>query len=100
MSDETFKAFERLVASRTSVQQLVDYMKKTDVRDLLPRVTCPTLVIHFSGDLVIPVRLGRGLADAIPGAEFLEVPGVDHADLTSAPEAINAIKDFVARVTS
>ena len=100
MSDDTYRAFERLVASRTSVRQIIDYMKDTDVRDLLPRVTCPTLVIHFSGDLVVPVRLGRSLAEGIADAEFIEVPGTDHADLASAPQAIAAIRGFMARVPS
>jgi pimeloyl-ACP methyl ester carboxylesterase len=95
ISDETYIAFERLIASRESTKQLMQYIKQTDVRELLPELKCPTLVLHFSGDLAIPVRLGRALADAIPNAEFLELRGNDHGDLSSAPEGIKKVRDFV-----
>jgi pimeloyl-ACP methyl ester carboxylesterase len=94
MSDKTFQGFEQLIATRESVRQLVDYMKKTDVRPLLPQIKCPTLVFHFAGDLAVPIRLGRAIAEALPNAEFLEVGGVDHADLSQAPGAIERIRRF------
>ena len=97
MSDETYQSFEQLVATRSSVKQLVEFMKETDVRGLLPQLRCPTLVIHFAGDMAIPVRLGRAMADAIPNAEFLELPGTDHADLSSSPAGIERIKQFTER---
>jgi pimeloyl-ACP methyl ester carboxylesterase len=96
MDAETYQAFERLVATRQSVRQLVDYMKKTDVRSLLPNIRCPVLVIHFAGDMAIPIRLGRALAAGLPNAQFLEVAGIDHADLSQAPEAIQRIREFSA----
>jgi pimeloyl-ACP methyl ester carboxylesterase len=67
-------------------------MKKTDVRPLLPQISCPALVIHFSGDFSVPVRLGRALADALPNAEFLEVSGIDHADLSQSPEGMERVQ--------
>ncbi len=94
MDDETYCGFERLIATRQSVRQLVDYMKQTDVRSLLPGIRCPALVIHFSGDLAIPLRLGRALATALPNAQFLEVAGIDHADLSQSPETIERIRRF------
>ncbi|MFT4872957.1 alpha/beta fold hydrolase [Congregibacter sp.] len=100
MSDEVYKAFERLIATRSSVRQIVEYIKRTDVRDLLPQISCPTLVIHFSGDLAVPVRMGRAMADAIPNAEFVELPGIDHADLSSAPEGLAKVRQFVEMVNA
>ena len=94
MDDETYAGFEKLVASRDSIRQLIAYMKETDVRDLLQGVKCPSLVIHFSGDLAIPIRMGRAIAEALPGAEFLEVGGIDHADLSQAPEAVERLRTF------
>jgi pimeloyl-ACP methyl ester carboxylesterase len=94
MDDKTYQGFERLIATRQSIRQLVDYMKKTDVRPLLPHITSPVLVIHFAGDLAIPIRLGRALAAALPNAQFLEVVGIDHADLSQSPEAIAVIRQF------
>jgi hypothetical protein len=40
------------------------------------------------------------MADAIPNAEFLELPGTDHADLTSAPAGIEKIRQFAESVSA
>ena len=42
-------------------------------RPILPTITVPTLVIHAREDPVVPVQLGRYLADDIPDARYLEV---------------------------
>ncbi|MDX1736053.1 MAG: alpha/beta hydrolase [Halioglobus sp.] len=96
MDDKTYQAFENLCATRQSIRQLVEYMKQTDVRPLLPHIHCPALVIHFGGDLAVPVRLGRAVAEGLPNAEFLEVSGIDHADLSQSAEGIARIRQFVA----
>ncbi len=49
-----------------------------DVRDLLPRVSVPTLVIHSARDEVIPFDLGRQLAREIPNAELLKLDSRNH----------------------
>lgn len=98
MDDDTYRGFEKLIASRDSIRQIVDYMKKTDVRPLLPEIKCPALVLHFGGDLSVPIRLGRAVADALPNAEFLEVSGVDHADLSQSPEAVERVRQFARSV--
>jgi pimeloyl-ACP methyl ester carboxylesterase len=97
MSDDTYKSFERLLAGRDSMRQLVEYMKTLDVRDIATKISCPCLVIHFSGDMAIPARLGRALADSLPDSKFLEVAGIDHSDLAKAPDAVSAIKDFISK---
>lgn len=75
--------------------QIVNYMKTLDVRPILKSITCPTLVIHFTGDLAVPVRMGGYLADKIPNSKFLEMAGVDHCDLGNAPEAISEIETML-----
>ncbi len=94
IDDDTYKSMERLMGSRATLRQLVAMMAEIDVRALLPDIRAPTLVIHFSGDLAIPIRLGRYLAENIPDAEFLEVNAVDHADLSQSPQAIERIRGF------
>ena len=94
MDDKTYQGFEKLIGTRDSIRQIVEYMKKTDVRPLLPQISRPALVIHFSGDLSVPVRLGRAVADAIPNADFLEVSGTDHADLSQSPEGMERVQQF------
>ncbi len=78
------------------MKQIVSYMKTLDVRPLLEKVTSPTLIIHFTGDLAVPIRMGRYLHSHIAGSESLEIAGVDHCDLANSPDAINKIKAFLA----
>lgn len=94
IDDETYVAMERLIGPRQTVRQLVEMMIDTDVRALLPDVHRPALVLHFVGDLAIPIRLGRALAEGLPDAEFFEVNAVDHADLSQSAEAIARIRAF------
>jgi DNA-binding SARP family transcriptional activator/class 3 adenylate cyclase len=49
-----------------------------DIRDVLPSIRVPTLVMHRSGDPIVPVGHGRYLADRIRGAEYVEIPGANH----------------------
>jgi class 3 adenylate cyclase len=49
-----------------------------DVRDVVPAVNVPTLVVHRTGDRICNVENGRFLAANIPGARYLELPGDDH----------------------
>ncbi len=94
ISDEAYQAIEKLIASRQSIKQLIDYMKSVDVRDYLPRLRVPVLILHITGDLAIPIRLGRALAEEIPQARFVEINGSGHADISRTPEAVAAIKQF------
>jgi class 3 adenylate cyclase len=61
-------------AARSCWQAFVD----ADVRDVLPDVRVPTLVMHAGGDRMIPVAQAHALAARIPGARFVELPGADH----------------------
>lgn len=70
--------YERLSASRDSLEDLLELTLHMDVREALPQVTAPTLVVHRTGDRVVPVELGHEAAERIPGARMLEQPGEDH----------------------
>jgi len=50
---------------------------ESDVRDLLPQITVPTLVLHREASRFVPSSHGRYLAEHISGARYVEVPGVD-----------------------
>jgi hypothetical protein len=59
--------------------QLVDaQVVKTDMRDLLPKISVPTLVVHYRNDRMIPFEAGRELAARIPGARFVPLEGDAH----------------------
>ena len=74
-------------------------MLRTDVRDLLPLIHVPTLVMHRRGYRVQPAELSRYVADHIEGSRFVEVPGGD-ADIVfdATDECIQVIRDFVAEI--
>jgi len=55
---------------------LVD--RDIDLRDILPSIRVPTLVLHREGDLAVSVEHGRYLAEHIPGAELQVMPGDNH----------------------
>jgi class 3 adenylate cyclase/pimeloyl-ACP methyl ester carboxylesterase len=74
-----FGMYARAAASPRMVQALVEVVEQIDIRDVLPSVRVPTLVLHVDGDRVIPVEGGQQLADGIPGARFVDFLGIDHA---------------------
>ena len=49
-----------------------------DIRDVLHAIRVPTLVLHRTDDGVVPVEAGRYLAEHIPNAKYVELPGADH----------------------
>jgi pimeloyl-ACP methyl ester carboxylesterase len=57
---------------------LMDLYREMDVRAILPAIDVPTLVLHRKDDRMISVEQGRYLAEAIPGARHVELPGNDH----------------------
>jgi pimeloyl-ACP methyl ester carboxylesterase/class 3 adenylate cyclase len=69
--------FERSAASPHMARTLIQMVTETDVRDLLPSVRVPTLVLHREEEFV-PVEGARHMADRIPGARLVVLPGADH----------------------
>jgi class 3 adenylate cyclase len=70
--------YERLAASPGTVTRMFDFMAGFDARQVLPTITAPTLVLHRAGDRWTPPGHGRYLAEHIPGAHYVELPGSDH----------------------
>jgi hypothetical protein len=68
---------QRSAASPGMARQLLDMISRTDLRAVLPTIRVPTLVIHMSGDRVVPIELGREVAVLIPGARFIAYDGAD-----------------------
>jgi pimeloyl-ACP methyl ester carboxylesterase len=68
-----------------------------DVRDVLPVIRVPALLLHRSGDWVMPVEGARYVAACIPSARLVELPGLDHLPFVGDQEAIlNEIERFVS----
>jgi pimeloyl-ACP methyl ester carboxylesterase len=68
---------ERSSASPGAAQTLLRMNHAIDVRQVLPTIGVPTLVLHRTGD-VINVEHGRYMARHIRGANYVEFPGMDH----------------------
>jgi class 3 adenylate cyclase len=70
-----------------------------DVRNVLPTIGVPTLVLHRTGDLDSNVAEGRYIAERIPGAKFVELPGVDHMPWAGNQEdIIDEIEEFLTGI--
>lgn len=103
--DERFRQwyakFLRLSAGPITVINLLRMYSQIDVSTILPTIHIPTLVLHRAGDLAIEVEQGRYLAQHIPGAKLVELPGEDHLWWVGDTEAIvNEIEEFVTGTRS
>jgi pimeloyl-ACP methyl ester carboxylesterase len=94
---EWFAGIERAAASPGSVRALMRANYNIDVRHLLPTIQVPTLILHRAGDKLVPVSAGRYLAEHIPGAKYVEIPGSDHLVLDQETQDIIAdeIEEFI-----
>ena len=70
--------FERSACTPKMAVEIMRRNSEIDVRPTLSTITAPTFVIHTVGDPVVPVALGRYLAEHIPEARLLELPGAFH----------------------
>jgi pimeloyl-ACP methyl ester carboxylesterase/DNA-binding CsgD family transcriptional regulator len=87
-SDEQAGWLDDLQARATSTDNAVRARAgrmDADVRDLLPELTVPTLVVHARGDRMIDFSLGRELAARIPGARLVSLDSDNHITLADEP---------------
>ncbi|MEV6348336.1 alpha/beta fold hydrolase [Actinoplanes sp. NPDC051851] len=73
-----FRRYQRDSAPAATAAAMLAMAYRVDVRDLLPRVSAPTLVVHRERDRAAPLAEGRRLAEGIPGARFEVLPGRSH----------------------
>jgi class 3 adenylate cyclase len=74
-----FAKLERLSASPGAFKAYMALNAMIDVQSILPTIRVPTLALHRSDDMLVPVARGRDLAARIPTAKYIEYPGADHA---------------------
>ena len=78
-----------------SMSTALEVMAGTDLRDVLPRVAVPTLLVWGELDARSPLSVARQFEDAIPDAELVVIPGVGHVSNLEAPELFNdAVRGF------
>lgn len=92
-------SYLRMGASPGAAVALTNMNAQIDVRAILPGIQVPTLVIHRQGDRCLRIEEGRYLADRIPGAKFVELPGADHLPFVGDQAAvIDEIQEFLTGV--
>lgn len=100
-SAEQFEWFNELCRRTTLPEiaaRLLAARGEVNVRELLPLVRAPTLVLHARHDEIVPFESGKYLAAEIPQAEFLQLDSRNHILLAGEP-AWERFKDAVLEFT-
>ncbi|QTE31017.1 alpha/beta fold hydrolase [Pengzhenrongella sicca] len=83
---DIWRALARTVGARVFLDQQRAVMGRVDVRELLPTINCPTVVIHGADDRFIPREMGEECGAAIPGAQSVVINGAGHFLSRSSPK--------------
>lgn len=85
---EDMAAYLRAAASPGAVRAVMQMNREIDVRAVLPAVRIPTLILHRIGDRNIRIEHARYMAERIPIARLVELPGDDHVPWVGNSDAI------------
>ncbi len=89
----------RMGASPGAAVALTKMNAEIDVRNVLPTIRVPTLVIHRSGDMCLKVEEGRFVASRIPACKYVELGGIDHLPFVgNQDEILDEIEEFLTGV--
>ena len=94
--------YERLSASPGAAASLFQMMAEMDIRDILPNIQAPTLVVHREHHPAVPIEGARYLAENIPGARFVALPGTDALPYTptGGDDVLDEVEEFLTGVRS
>jgi 3-oxoadipate enol-lactonase/4-carboxymuconolactone decarboxylase len=84
-------------ASFAYVDAIRDLLARLDLSRTVPRVTVPVLLVYGTGDRLVPAEQGRRLAEAIPAAELVEIPGGSHWSTALAEETVRRAAGWISR---
>jgi pimeloyl-ACP methyl ester carboxylesterase len=102
-ADDAFKrrlaAYFRRSASPAVGAAFLRMNTQADLRAVLPTIRVPALVIHRTDDRDVNVEEGRWIASQIPGARYVELPGIDHVPwVGNQDEVLDEIEEFLTGV--
>ncbi len=93
---EWFARYGRMAASPGAAAALFRSFRDTDIRHVLPTIRVPTLIIHRTDDTLVQVEHSRYMAERIPGAKLVELPGEDHLWwFGDQDEIVDEIQEFL-----
>ncbi len=96
---EWWSTYLRMGASPGAAVALTQMNAEIDVRHVLASIRVPSLVIHRRDDQCLKVEEGRFVAQRIPGARFVELPGNDHLPFVGDQDAIlDEVEEFLTGV--
>ena len=96
---EWWLKFARLAVSPGAAVALARMNLDLDVRHVLPAIRVPALVLGRTGDRVVEIERVRDLAEHIPGARFIELPGIDHIPWYGDADALaDEVEEFLTGV--
>jgi DNA-binding CsgD family transcriptional regulator/pimeloyl-ACP methyl ester carboxylesterase len=87
-SPEQLQWFNELCTKCTVAEvagELLEARAEIDIRELLPQVRTPTMILHARNDEVVPIAEGQRLATEIEGAQFIELDSRNHVLLAHEP---------------
>jgi pimeloyl-ACP methyl ester carboxylesterase len=75
--------------NRTGFLAMMWSSAEADLRDVLPRISVPTLVLHGDRDVRSPLEVAHALHSAIPASKLVVLPGIGHVSPVEAPDLFN-----------
>jgi class 3 adenylate cyclase/alpha-beta hydrolase superfamily lysophospholipase len=98
MDPRVLARYERLAIAPSAVGAIFRQQYATDVRALLPTISTPTLIAHTAENAFLPFAHSRYLAEHIPDAQLIEIPGADVIVIPNTPAGrilLEEIEEFV-----
>jgi pimeloyl-ACP methyl ester carboxylesterase len=96
---EAFIDYVRLGASPGMLEALYEMNRDIDIREVLPAVRVPSLVLHGSDDDIVPTEAGAYTASRLGSARLVEIPGMGHLALRTGGDRIQSeIETFLTGV--
>jgi class 3 adenylate cyclase len=93
---QTWAKFLRMSSSPAAAVALYRMNVEVDVRSILSTVQVPTLILHRAGDRLVDIGGARYMAERIPHAKLVELPGDDHLWFVGDTDAIlNEVEEFL-----
>lgn len=90
----------RMGASPGAAVALTKMNAEIDVRNVLPSIRVPSLVVHRAGDMCLKVEEGRYVASLIRGCKYVELPGIDHLPFVgNQDEILDEVESFLMGVS-
>src|SRR4051812_7121712 len=100
--DERFRQWLGRIQRNTSPGSAIAWYRMTreiDIRHVLPAIRVPTLILHRTEDRLVYVGASRFAAEQIPGAKYVELPGVDHVPYAGDQDAlIDEVQEFLTGI--